>query len=153
MRNTRCILLCGLLALALIGCRPITAQPEPPAIDPTTTALPAEEEQPMPAPQPPITPGAEFAVNDLAQRLNIDPAAIAVLRVEEVDWPDSGLGCPQPGMNYLQVLTNGTFIQLSAGGQLYNYHAGGGRQPFLCTSPDEWVPGESSPASPGNPDI
>jgi hypothetical protein len=107
----------------------------------------------MPAPQPPLTPAAEYAVNDLAQRLNIDPAAISVVRVEEVDWPDSSLGCPRPGMNYLQVLTNGTFIQLSAGGRLYNYHSGRGRRPFLCTSPNEWVPGESPPASPGNPDI
>jgi hypothetical protein len=89
----------------------------------------------------------------LAQQLNVDVAAITLVRVEEVDWPDSSLGCPHPDMNYLQVLTNGVFIQLRVGDQLYNYHSGGGRPPFLCTSPDEWVPGEQPPPPAGNIDI
>lgn len=96
----------------------------------------------MSAPQLPITPDVAVAIADLAQRLAVEPDDIVVVRVEEVDWPDSGLGCPQPDMNYLQVLTNGVFIQLSVGDQFYNYHSGGGRPPFLCTSPNEWVPGE-----------
>ena len=80
------------------------------------------------------------AIADLAARLRIAPEAIAVARMVEVDWPDGSVGCPQPGMRYKQVLTNGTFIQLQVGDQLYNYHSGAGRPAFLCTSPDEVVP-------------
>ena len=82
------------------------------------------------------------AIADLAARLSIAPEAIAVVRMVEVDWPDGSVGCPQPGMRYKQVLTNGTFIQLQVDDQLYNYHSGVGRPAFLCTSPDEVVPEE-----------
>ena len=87
----------------------------------------------MPAPQAPITPDAKLAVEDLAQRLGVDGNTIAVVRVEEVDWPDGSVGCPQPDMRYKQALVNGVFIQLAVDGQLYNYHGGGGRRPFLCS--------------------
>lgn len=80
------------------------------------------------------------AIEDLAARLKIGTAEIEVVRMEEVDWPDGSLGCPQPGMRYKQVVVNGTFIQLQAGGQVYNYHSGNARPPFLCTSKDEVVP-------------
>ncbi len=80
------------------------------------------------------------AIEDLATRLKLDKAEIEVVRMEEVDWPDGSLGCPEPGMRYKQVVVNGTFIQLRAGGQLYNYHSGNTRLPFLCTSKDEVIP-------------
>ncbi len=113
--------------------QPVTPTvPQPPAPEATTPAAPAEE---VPMPQPPImTDDVAFALNDLASRLGVAADAISVVRVEEVDWPDGSLGCPQPDMRYTQALVNGTFIQLRAGDQLYNYHSGGRRQPFLCTS-------------------
>jgi hypothetical protein len=43
--------------------------------------------------------------------------------MEEKDWPDSSLGCPQPGMAYLQVITPGYLIVLRALGNDYMYHA------------------------------
>ena len=35
-------------------------------------------------------------------------------------------------MAYIQVPVDGSFIQLRAGGVLYDYHSGGSRDPFLC---------------------
>ncbi|MDZ4721077.1 MAG: hypothetical protein SH847_21670 [Roseiflexaceae bacterium] len=72
------------------------------------------------------------ATSDLGQRLGVDQAAIEVVEVRSVVWPDSGMGCPQPGMNYTQVLVDGLFIQLRANDQTYNYHSGNNRGPFLC---------------------
>lgn len=72
------------------------------------------------------------AMQDLAQRLNIDIARIDLVEMEEVVWPDGSLGCPQPGMSYTQALVDGMRIRLSVDGQIYNYHSGGGRPPFLC---------------------
>jgi hypothetical protein len=107
----------------------------------------------MPPAQLPTTPDVEYAVDDLAQRLDLDPFAIEIVRVEEVDWPDGSLGCPAPDMNYRQMLTNGVFIQLRVGEDLYNYHGGGGRPPFLCTSPQEWLPGTEPLPGLGDPDV
>jgi hypothetical protein len=49
-------------------------------------------------------------------------------------WSDAGLGCPQPGMAYIQVPQDGYLIILRANNQLYNYHGGGrgDNPPFLC---------------------
>lgn len=72
------------------------------------------------------------AKEDLAERLGIPPNQIALTSYEEVVWPDSSLGCPQPGMEYLQVPMDGALIRLHAEGQDYDYHSGGNRGVFLC---------------------
>ena len=77
----------------------------------------------------------EQAKADLAERLGVPVDDVTVVSSEEVTWPDSSLGCPQPGMMYAQVLTEGSRILLSAGGRTYEYHSGGQRAPFLCETP------------------
>jgi hypothetical protein len=64
----------------------------------------------------------EKAREDLDARLGIAPGEIRLLSIEAVQWRDSSLGCPQPGMEYLQVITPGYRIELEAGGQVYEYH-------------------------------
>jgi hypothetical protein len=67
----------------------------------------------------------QAAKNDLARRLNVRPESVELAgSVEEVTWPDSSLGCPEPGMNYAQVLTPGYRIKLQSGGKVYEYHTG-----------------------------
>ena len=63
------------------------------------------------------------AKQDLAGRLTLDQTAIKVTDVESVQWRDSSLGCPQQGMQYLQVITPGYLIRLEAAGQSYEYHS------------------------------
>lgn len=98
--------------------------------------LPAPTQMTPAAPQsfavPADDPTVQKAVADLAARLGIAPDAITVLSVEAVTWPDSSMGCPQPGMVYLQVLVEGLRIHLSAEGTLYEYHSGWDLDPFLC---------------------
>jgi hypothetical protein len=77
----------------------------------------------------------DHAKADLAERLGVPTDDIAVVSSEEVTWPDSSLGCPQPGMMYAQVLTSGSRIVLTAAGRSYEYHSGGQRPPFLCENP------------------
>lgn len=69
----------------------------------------------------------ELAKDDLAQRLGIAPDEIEVQRVEPTEFPDAGLGVPELGKPYAQVVTPGYIIELSAAGQTYRYHAGDGR--------------------------
>ena len=48
--------------------------------------------------------------------------AITWSGTEKIEWNDSSLGCPKPGMNYLQVVTPGYRITLEAQGRRYEYH-------------------------------
>ena len=76
-----------------------------------------------------------IAIADLADRLGIDESTITVVSFDAVVWPDGSLGCPQPGMEYIQVLVDGSLIVLSVEGREYRYHSGAGRAPFLCLKP------------------
>lgn len=62
------------------------------------------------------------AASALASELRIPRDQVLVLRVDAVEWPDSSLGCPEPGKAYLQVITPGYRAILSAGGREYEYH-------------------------------
>lgn len=85
---------------------------------------------------PGLYPLVDMAVAGLAEMLGIEAESIALVAARLVTWPDSSLGCPQPGMEYLQVLTDGSVIELSAGGSVYEYHTGGNKYvPFLCATP------------------
>ena len=74
----------------------------------------------------------QAAFTDLRDRLGDDQARIEVVSVDEVDWPDGSVGCPQPGMAYTQAIVNGTKIVLRHAGIRYNYHQGGSRPVFYC---------------------
>ena len=73
-----------------------------------------------------------LAVETLARELGRAPTEVAVAEVTPVDWPDSSLGCPQPGMMYLQVLTPGYRIRLICAGREYVFHTDLGRRAVRC---------------------
>ena len=68
-----------------------------------------------------------LAKEDLAKQLGISVESISVESVEQVDWPDASLGCPEPGKVYAQVITPGFRILLQANGKTYEYHSGANR--------------------------
>lgn len=76
------------------------------------------------------------AKEDLAKRLNVDPASIKVVSEKEVTWNDGSMGCPQPEMMYTQALVEGSQVVL-ASGKNYEYHAGSNGKPFLCEKPSQ----------------
>ena len=88
---------------------------------------------PTPTADVPVDPRLlSLAVADLAQRLDIPPESIHLVRFEAVTWGDSSLGCPEPGMAYSQVLVEGALLLLQAGDTRYEYHSSGSGPPFLC---------------------
>ena len=103
---------------------------------PSITA-PFEGSTPASAEQidPGLKPFIDLAVTDLATRLSIDATEVGVSSATLVEWPDSSLGCPQPGQQYAQVSTDGALIVLTADNNTYRYHAGGSTTPFLCEPP------------------
>lgn len=93
------------------------------------------------------SPIVQTAIADLRERLSDPAAEVTVVSVEEVDWPDGSIGCPQPGMVYTQAIVNGTKIVLKHAGIRYDYHQGGSREVFYCP------PGQAtSPTTGRNPD-
>jgi len=74
----------------------------------------------------------QMAKEDLARKLDLSISEISVISVEAVDWPDTSLGCPQPGIMYAQVITPGFLIVLEAAGQTYDYHTDEDSSVVLC---------------------
>ena len=87
----------------------------------------------------------EQAIDDLVDRLSIEADQVELIEVETVQWRDSSLGCPQPGMMYAQAITPGYRIVLKVDGEPYAYHGAEDRPPFLC-APDQAPTPQSDPA-------
>lgn len=116
------------------------------ATDPAFQSPPAEPAFQSPVPRDPAPDAASperaaasMAIEDLAGRLGVAPEAIAVVEINETDWPDASLGCPAPDMGYAQVITPGVQVVLESGGQTYSYHGRSLDDLFLC-GPEGPVP-------------
>jgi hypothetical protein len=79
-------------------------------------------------------PIADLAVDTLAAELEVPQDRISVVSVAAVDWPDSSVGCPRPGMAYLTVITPGHKVLLSVNGRTYAVHESKGKA-FVCRQP------------------
>jgi hypothetical protein len=148
MKTSLTALFC-LLLLVLAACSPV--QEELPPMDPQMppvdqeiwTLTPSGQNLPEPTPEvsdmstnaPPVEKFVSLAVQDLASRLNMDPASIQVVKTEEVTWPDSALGCPEPGKVYTKGTVPGYRILLEADGNQYSYHTDWNGQVILCPVP------------------
>ncbi len=62
------------------------------------------------------------ARQDLAKKLGISAADVAVLNLVDAEWPDSTMGCPASGEQIRKQPTKGYRIPLSYRGRVYAYH-------------------------------
>jgi hypothetical protein len=129
----RRILLLGASISLLILCAACAGQPSLPS---TTTPVPtstAERDQAQ------VAPGSEKLIDltraDLAGRLSVGSEQIKLITTTAVEWPDSALGCPQPGYSYLQVITPGFIIRYDVNGTVYEYHTDQTGVFVLCDQP------------------
>lgn len=74
-----------------------------------------------PAPQ---LAAERLAKETLAKELNIEGKDIKVMRSEAVDWPNPGLGCPDPDTFYPQVIVPGFKVVLQVNDTSYPVHVG-----------------------------
>jgi hypothetical protein len=134
--NARRLLLPA-LAVAVAGCatptpegRPTVAATAAP-VEAVTVPQPARAAASAPARAAPTVdaasqPAVAAAVADFAASAGVAPADVQVVAVEAVTWPDSSLGCGEPGQSYLQVLTPGYRVTLAAGEERATYHTSDG---------------------------
>jgi hypothetical protein len=143
----RFILLCALMFAAGCSSTPVgTGTPlETTPIPNTETPIPTETILPNQGGE--MTPEnanlqalIATAKVDLAQRLSIAETQINFVEATEVEWSDSSLGCPQPGMDYLQVITPGYRIVLEANGTQYEYHSSRDAYFVFCEDENPIVP-------------
>lgn len=50
------------------------------------------------------------------------PEEVKIVLVEQVTWPDTSLGCPEPGKFYAQVLVPGYRVVVEVGGRKFEVH-------------------------------
>ncbi|NDJ78458.1 MAG: SH3 domain-containing protein, partial [Chloroflexi bacterium] len=77
------------------------------------------------------------ALNDLSSRVgtSLSLGQLDGWRWTQSSYPDASLGCPQPGFDYAQVITNGYQITFEYSGVTYDYRAArDGSQVFLCST-------------------
>jgi hypothetical protein len=117
------------------------APDQPPPVPPNSAAV-------APPLSPELTAMADTSRADLAKRLALPVEQVELVEVRTVIWPDKGLGCPQPGMGYLQVQVDGLLIRLRAAGQIYHYHTDGIKTPFLCEQKLRVAPAQPPPGNP-----
>ena len=74
---------------------------------------------------------AQLAIETLAADLGIPRESIEVDTVKAIEWRDSSLGCPKPGVAYLDVVTPGHKVVLRVGKEIHVVHEAGNRA-FRC---------------------
>ncbi len=78
------------------------------------------------------------ARNVLANRLSVSPGDLELISREAVRWPDTSLGCPEPGHRYAKVMVPGFRFTFDYDGSLYEVHTaredgiGSHRRPVSC---------------------
>ena len=135
------IILSGWMIFLMAGCNPIgnpSTSDETPRIESTQATNTQGVVTPM---NPSETLSASGPGNliekvkaDLAKRLAIPGTQVNLVEATEVEWADSSLGCPQPEMSYLQVITPGYLILLEVNGTQYEYHSNGDAYFVYCDS-------------------
>ncbi len=112
---------------------PVSTEPDDDDDRSTTTGDESGSEPDDATYDPGLEPLVNQAKEDLAGRLGVDTGAVRVVSAELVQWPNAAAGCPQPGMQYAQVVTDGSEIVLAASGDEYRYTTGGSSYtPTLC---------------------
>ena len=124
-RDNKYASIIAVLAFTVVGPAGCTSDPRP---------LPMPSRTSEPGPGVIAVPNAVIvaALNDAAARTRTPQAKIRIVSAEAVTWPDSSLGCPQPGLMYAQALMPGYRVVLEAQDQTLNYHAGRQGLPQFC---------------------
>ena len=64
---------------------------------------------------------------DLTLKTGVDIEKITTVSVEQINFSDTSLGVPEPGVQYEAVVTPGLIIILEADGEEYEYRASGAK--------------------------
>jgi hypothetical protein len=100
-----------LFGLILIQSKP---RKDPNLYPPSNTPVPTKQKEKG------LENNIQQAVEQVLEKEKGITGEVTVVDYEEVDWPDSSLGCPQPDMAYAQVITPGYKVIVEAEGKQYD---------------------------------
>jgi hypothetical protein len=128
------LLLAGTLLVSACGANTLPATPTPalPVLSPPATASTVANSLPGSNAQADPAEAVDAAVQAAATHLGVGRDQLSVERVEAHQWPDSSLGCPQPGQLYSQIVTPGYLIVIAAGNKRLEYHTDNRAGVTLC---------------------
>lgn len=89
----------------------------------TTTAIADEKDD-----------AVELARKKLAEELSVSENGLRLEEAAAVEWPNQALGCPEKGMMYAQVVTQGYRVSFRQDERRYEVHVGAGRA-VVCGAP------------------
>lgn len=96
----------------------------------TATLMPAcsgpEATDSEPRTPPAETNPATVAKRVIAEFLSVPMTDVTLVSSQEQEFSDSSLGCPEPGMSYLQALTSGHQVIVEADGRRFDIRVSGG---------------------------
>jgi len=72
------------------------------------------------------------AKRELASKKGLQLGEIELVSITSRNWSDSSLGCPEPGMMYMQVITPGYVVKLKARDNIYEVHTDRNGRAVLC---------------------
>jgi hypothetical protein len=81
----------------------------------------------------------KLAMLALSQSLQLNEKDMVIEKITPVQWADTSLGCPQPGMMYAQMITEGFKIIIKVEDKVYPVHTGAGRA-VVCTGKGKILP-------------
>ncbi len=80
-----------------------------------------------------LAAGTRARLAAAGERLQVPLAEVALVSVEPRTWPDTSLGCPEPGFQYAQVLTPGyVVVARSARGAELTLHTDEDGRKVVC---------------------
>jgi hypothetical protein len=149
MKKLKFAFMLAIVTMILVACGRPTADS---SVQPTLSPLPTAPVSPIsPLPVPPLKTGAEeqpFSElrAQVADQIGLPATALILVFNEQVTWPDTSLGCPQPDMMYAQVLTPGWRVVFEdAEGQVYQVHTDEDFEYFIiCAQPGLMPPRSDS---------
>jgi len=68
----------------------------------------------------------DLAIRTVNEKTPVSRDSISNLRIRVIQWPDSSLGCAEPGVEYLQRVVPGYFVSFSTDDKIYSVHIGDG---------------------------
>ena len=109
--------------------------------DSSTGSDPSVVVKPSPDPTPGATHGVvdlpasviDPVVDEIARLAGVSAGEVVIISAEAVTFPNGGLGCPQPGFLYTQVLVDGYKIVAIAAGTSYDYRGTAAGRFRRCT--------------------
>lgn len=106
----------------------------------------SDAEQPPPASQPDaIGPHVAAAEKVVRAELRNGDAPLRVIDARAVNWTSGALGCPKPGLSYIEVVTAGYLVVIDAEGTTFYLHSSRTGAPFVCPEGQRQPPLEGRP--------